>query len=49
MLRPLQADASVEDEQLYDPDHARQAAVVVPRLLPSLGIRLDAEHGAEAE
>ncbi|MCJ1359460.1 MAG: hypothetical protein MMC33_009462 [Icmadophila ericetorum] len=45
----LQTDARVKENQLHHPDHARQAAVVIARLLPRLGGRLHAEHGAEAE
>lgn len=28
-LRLLQADTSIEDDQLHDPDHIEQAAVVI--------------------
>jgi hypothetical protein len=47
--RLVHGRAGVEDEQLCDPDQALQASVVVARLIPRLGVRLDAEYGAEAE
>ena len=45
----LPAGAGVEDEQLRYPDDAGEAAIVVSRLLPCPGVRLHAEHGAEAQ
>jgi len=48
-LRLLQADTSIEDDQLHNPDHIGQAAVVIAWLFSTLDVRLDAKHDTEAE